>query len=127
MYERALEELRAGAKRGHWMWFVFPQLAGLGHSPTAQRYAISGLAEARAYAAHPQLGPRLVACCEALLALDTSLTAERVLGGIDALKLRSCATLFARAAPTQPAFAGVLARFYDGVADPATLARLGAA
>lgn len=106
------------------MWFVFPQLTGLGHSPTARRYAISGLAEARAYATHPQLGPRLIACCEALLELDDALSAERVLGPVDALKLRSCATLFARAAPTQPAFARVLARFYDGVADPATLTLL---
>jgi uncharacterized protein (DUF1810 family) len=126
VHERALAELRAGAKRGHWMWFVFPQLAGLGSSPTARRYAISGLDEARAYAAHPLLGPRLVECCEALLTLDEGLSAERVLGPIDALKLRSCTTLFGRAAPGEPAFAGILDRFYDGAEDPATLRLLDA-
>ena len=121
MLERALSELRAGAKRGHWMWFVFPQLEGLGSSPTSRRYALSGLAEARAYAADPVLGPRLVQCCEALLELAPAASADGVLGSIDALKLRSCATLFARAVPEQPAFERLRARFYDGVADPVTV------
>jgi uncharacterized protein (DUF1810 family) len=116
-----LNELRAGRKRSHWMWFIFPQLDGLGSSPTARRYALSGVPEACAFAEHPVLGPRLLACCEALLALTADVSAENVLGAVDALKLRSCVTLFARAAPTQPSFAEVLRRFYGGVPDPATV------
>lgn len=122
-YDTALRELLAGAKRTHWMWFVLPQVAGLGRSATAQRYAVSGLAEARAYLAHPVLGPRLRACCEALLALPTS-DAGAVLGPVDAVKLRSSMTLFAAAAPDEPLFGEVLARFFDGRRDPATLDRL---
>ena len=124
VYEQALAELERGRKTSHWMWFVFPQVAGLGRSPMAQRYAIESLAEAQAYAAHPVLGPRLRACCAALLALPSDVTAFDVLGGIDAQKLRSSMTLFARAAPDEPLFAAVLARFYDGAEDDATLARL---
>jgi uncharacterized protein (DUF1810 family) len=124
IYARALGELRAGRKQGHWIWFVFPQIAGLGSSPLSQAYAIGSLEEARAYLAHPLLGPRLRECCEALLAADPSLTADRILGGIDALKLRSSMTLFTRAGPEEPIFQAVLARFYAGEPDPETTRRL---
>jgi uncharacterized protein (DUF1810 family) len=118
-YESAVTELRAGRKTGHWMWFVFPQIAGLGESSMSRRYAIGSLDEARAYLAHPVLGPRLIACAAALteLAGDDPVT---VLGGIDALKLRSSMTLFARAAPGEPAFERVLDRYFDGATDPNT-------
>ncbi|MFT3863093.1 MAG: DUF1810 domain-containing protein [Solirubrobacterales bacterium] len=123
-YAGALAELRAGRKRGHWIWFVFPQIAGLGSSPMSRVYAIGSLEEARAYLAHPVLGPRLRECAAALLAADPSLSAERILGGIDALKLRSSMTLFARAAPDDELFPTVLTRFYDGEYDPETDRRL---
>jgi uncharacterized protein (DUF1810 family) len=122
-YDRALAELRAGRKTSHWMWFVFPQIAGLGRSPTAQHYAISGLEEARAYLDHPVLGPRLRESAEALLGAPGR-SAEEILGGIDALKLRSSMTLFARAAPGEEVFPAVLDRFYGGEADPETERRL---
>ena len=121
-YQRALAELRAGRKTSHWMWFIFPQVAGLGFSAMAQRYAISGLAEARAYLGHPVLGPRLRECAEAI-AVDDS-TAERILGPVDAMKLRSSMTLFAAAAPEEAVFGEVLTRYFDGRPDEATLARL---
>ena len=122
-YEQALAELRAGRKRTHWMWFVFPQIAGLGRSDIARHYAIGSLDEARAYLSHPVLGPRLRECAQALL--DAGATdAEAVLGPVDALKLRSCMTLFARAAPDDPLFARVLERYFDGRADDATDRRL---
>ena len=105
------------------MWFIFPQLAGLGRSPTAQHYAITGLDEAREYLAHPVLGPRLRECTEALLELREP-SAERVLGEIDALKLRSSMTLFARAAPADPIFGQVLEQWFDGEPDPLTEQRL---
>ena len=124
-YRTALSELRAGAKRSHWMWFVFPQIAGLGSSPMARRYAIASLEEARAYLAHPVLGPRLRACAGALAERDGTDDPASVLGSVDALKLRSSMTLFSRAAPTEPVFAAVLDRYYGGVADSATEARLG--
>jgi len=125
-YPAALAELRAGRKRTHWMWFVLPQVAGLGSSAMAQRYALSGLAEARAYLAHPVLGPRLLACVQALADLDAlrAPDAESVLGPVDAAKLRSCLTLFTRADPAEPLFARVLARYFAGEEDPATLQRL---
>lgn len=123
VHEQALRELRDGAKRGHWMWFVFPQVAGLGSSPAAQRYAISGLDEAHAYLAHPVLGPRLVECAQALLELGER-DPVRVLGSIDALKLRSSMTLFEAAAPDERVFGEVLERFYDGERDAATTSRL---
>ncbi|ROR90259.1 DUF1810 domain-containing protein [Nocardioides aurantiacus] len=123
-YDRALAELRAGHKTSHWMWFVLPQVSGLGHSAMAQRYAVADLAEARAYLAHPVLGARLRECCEALVALPPDATATGVLGGIDAVKLRSSMTLFVRADPDEPLFAEVLTRYTDGP-DPATDARLG--
>jgi uncharacterized protein (DUF1810 family) len=122
-YDHALAELRAGRKTGHWMWFVFPQVAGLGRSPTAQHYAISGLDEARAYLAHPVLGPRLEACAQALLDLPGD-DAVAVLGSIDAVKLRSSMTLFARADPGRPAFRAVLAKYFRAEEDAATTARL---
>jgi uncharacterized protein (DUF1810 family) len=124
-YRTALAELRAGAKRSHWMWFVFPQIAGLGSSPTARHYAIRSLQEARAYLAHPVLGPRLRDAAGALAQLDGADEPEPILGSIDALKLRSSMTLFARADPAEPVFAAVLDRYYGGVPDPATEERLG--
>jgi uncharacterized protein (DUF1810 family) len=132
-YARAVAELRAGEKRSHWMWFIFPQVAGLGLSEMSRRYAISGLAEARAYLAHPVLGPRLAECAAVLTALPGT-TATRVFGSVDALKLHSSMTLFAAAAadapagtPAQPAFAEVLDRYFDAQPDEATLAHLAAA
>ena len=123
-YDSALAELRAGRKRSHWMWFVFPQVVGLGHSPTAQAFAIRDLTEARAYVHHDVLGPRLLECCRALLDLDDDLTAEQVLGGTDAMKLRSSMTLFALADPDEPTYDAVLARFFDGERDERTPALL---
>ena len=123
VFEFALQELRRGRKTGHWMWFVFPQLAGLGRSEMSQRYAISSLEEARAYLEHPTLGPRLRACAAAVLAARAG-SIEDVLGSIDALKLRSSMTLFHRAAPEDPIFPAVLERWYGGATDPATDALL---
>ena len=122
-YDTALRELRAGDKRSHWMWFVFPQIAGLGRSATAQRYAITSLDEARAYLAHPVLGPRLVECAQALLDLD-GCDPTAVLGPVDAQKLRSSMTLFALADPGQRAFGDVLDRCFRGERDEATVARV---
>lgn len=122
-YDQALAELRAGEKRTHWMWFVFPQIAGLGRSGMAQRFAISRLEEARAYLAHPTLGRRLVECARVLTALDTT-DPVAVFGSVDAQKLRSSMTLFAAAAPDEPAFREVLQHWFDGVEDDATLSRL---
>jgi uncharacterized protein (DUF1810 family) len=118
-YERALAELRAGRKASHWMWFVFPQLAGLGRSPMARRYAIASLEEARAYLEHPVLGARLRECAGALLEVEGR-TAEQIMGGIDAVKLRSSMTLFERADPAEPVFPAVLDRYYSGERDEAT-------
>lgn len=118
-YDAALRELRAGRKTSHWMWFVFPQLAGLGRSAMAQAYALGSLEEARAYLAHPVLGPRLRECVAAVLE-HTGSSAEQVLGGIDALKLRSSVTLFARADPGEEAFTRVLDTFYGGRVDERT-------
>jgi uncharacterized protein (DUF1810 family) len=122
-YDRAVAELRAGRKATHWMWFVFPQIAGLGYSPAARAYAISSLDEARAYLAHPVLGPRLVECAAILTGVPER-TAEQILGGVDALKLCSSMTLFMRAAPGEPAFRQVLDRYFGGVPDPATEQRI---
>ena len=118
-YDHACAELRGGRKTSHWMWFVFPQIDGLGISGTSRFYAISGLNEARAYLAHPVLGPRLLDCARVVADLPAS-SAEDIFGGIDAQKLRSCMTLFHRAQPGQPVFARVLARYFGGEADPAT-------
>ena len=117
-------ELSNGRKRSHWMWFVFPQLKGLGLSSTAQHYGIASLAEARAYLAHPVLGPRLRACCELMLAVPQR-SAHEILGSPDDLKFRSCVTLFSLAAPDEPLFRRCLERFYDGEPDPRTLALSG--
>lgn len=119
VYEGALAELRAGRKTGHWMWFVFPQLAGLGRSETAQHYAIASLDEARDYLADPVLGARLRECASALMAVQGR-SAEEILGGIDAVKLRSSMSLFHRAAPDEPLFRQVLDKYYGGAPDPAT-------
>ena len=122
-YDSALRELRAGRKRGHWMWFVLPQVSGLGRSETARHYALSGLPEARAYLAHPVLGPRLRECAGALAGLgETDATA--VLGAVDAQKLRSSMTVFARADPQEQVFQQVLDHYFGGEQDPATLERL---
>jgi uncharacterized protein (DUF1810 family) len=118
-YERALAELRAGRKTSHWIWFVFPQIAGLGRSPMSRTYAIGSLAEARSYLDHPVLGPRLRECASALLEAQAA-SAEQVLGPIDAVKLRSSMTLFARAAPEEPLFVAVLDRYFDGERDEVT-------
>jgi uncharacterized protein (DUF1810 family) len=118
-YDAALAELRVGRKRTHWMWFVFPQVAGLGRSAVAQHYAVSSLAEARAYAGHPVLGARLVECAQALVDLGGS-DAAAVLGPVDAQKLRSSMTLFAAAAPDVQVFRDVLDQYYAGVPDHAT-------
>jgi uncharacterized protein (DUF1810 family) len=123
VYDTAVAELRAARKTSHWMWFVFPQIAGLGRSPMAQRYAIGSTAEARAYLAHPVLGPRLRECADILTALDTT-SADQIFGGVDAMKLRSSMTLFARAAEDAPHFGRVLERYFGGQEDRATLERL---
>lgn len=125
-YAAALGELRRGRKTSHWMWFVFPQVAGLGRSEMARRYAVSGLAEARAYLRDPVLGQRLRECCEVLASLPGS-DADAVFGGVDAVKLRSSMTLFARAAEVEldrVLFVDVLEKYFGGVEDPATLERL---
>lgn len=124
VYERVTAELRQGLKTGHWIWFVFPQIAGLGFSDMSRRFAIASLDEARAYLAHPVLGARLRECAGIVLA-TRGRTAEEIFGPLDALKVRSCMTLFHRAAPEEPLFAEVLDRCYGGVADGETDTRLG--
>jgi uncharacterized protein (DUF1810 family) len=121
--EQVRAELAAGRKASHWMWFVFPQIRGLGRSPTAQRYAIGSLAEARAYLAHPVLGPRLRDCAALANAVPDA-TARQVFGDPDDLKFHSSMTLFARAAPDETVFRAALDRYFDGEADRATLQRL---
>jgi uncharacterized protein (DUF1810 family) len=123
VYETVLRELRAGRKRSHWMWFVFPQLRGLGSSPTAVRFGITSIDEARAYLAHDLLGARLRECA-ALVAGIEGRSARDIFGSPDDLKLRSSMTLFARAADGDSVFATVLQKFYGGEEDPATLTRL---
>ena len=122
-YTTALAELRRGRKVSHWMWFVFPQLAGLGRSSTARYFAIGSLTEAEAYLAHPVLGPRLLEASRVVAGLQDR-SAEDVFGSVDALKLRSSMTLFARAAPQEPVFAAVLQRYFGGLPDVATEALL---
>ena len=123
-YAGALEELRQGRKTGHWIWFVFPQLAGLGRSEMSLYYAITSLDEARAYLVHPVLGARLRECATAVLATKGR-TAVEIFGSIDAVKVRSCMTLFRRAAPDDPVFATVLDRFYESRPDETTDVLLG--
>lgn len=126
VFPHALAELREGRKRSHWMWFVFPQIAGLGRSDMARFYAIADLTEARVFLAHPVLGPRLAEATDAVLAHAGRLSAEALLDSIDAIKLRSSMTLFEAAAEgeTRSRFAAVLDGFYDGERDPETLQRL---
>jgi len=118
-FDQAAAELRRGRKTSHWMWFVFPQIAGLGQSQTARRFAICSLEEARAYLRHPVLGPRLAECA-GILAEVRGRTAEQIFGGLDAQKLRSSMTLFLRAAPDEPLFHQVIGQYFDGIPDAAT-------
>jgi uncharacterized protein (DUF1810 family) len=122
-YDHAVAELRRGRKTSHWMWFVFPQIAGLGRSATSRRYAISSLDEAKAYLEHSVLGPRLRECA-GVVAQVQGQSAEQVFGGIDAQKLQSSMTLFLRADPDEPLFKQVLDQYFGGEADAATDARL---
>lgn len=119
-YGTALAEIKSGKKRTHWMWFVFPQLSGLGFSPTSQYYAIRGRSEAEAYLAHPVLGPRLVECCQALLKLG-DVSASEVFGYPDDLKLRSSMTLFSAVSPEGSVFSEVLDKYFGGEPDSKTL------
>lgn len=123
-YPQVLDELQQGRKRSHWMWYLFPQMAGLGRSATAQYYGIKSLAEARGYLVHPVLGPRLVACCETVLAIPDR-SAQAIFGSPDDLKLRSCATLFAAVAPACSVFARLLDQYYQAERDAQTLRLLG--
>jgi uncharacterized protein (DUF1810 family) len=125
-YDHATAELRAGRKASHWMWFVFPQIAGLGYSPASRIYAITSLEEARAYLAHPVLGARLIECATILTGLAglAGRTAEQIFGGVDALKLRSSVTLFMHADPAQPVFRQVLDQYFGGVPDSETGKRI---
>ncbi len=118
-YQRALSELRAGSKKTHWMWFVFPQIAGLGQSPTSRKFGIASLDEARAYLKHIVLGPRLLECARAVLTVHDR-SAEAIFGGIDARKLHSSSTLFLRAAPEEPDFQRILDKYFGGEPDEAT-------
>ena len=122
-YDTALAEIRAGRKRSHWMWYVFPQISGLGFSPTSQHFAIKSLAEAKAYLAHPILGPRLRECAEALIALNGR-SAHDILGSPDDMKLRSSATLFAQASPAGSVFHRIIEKYFEGRPDERTLAAL---
>jgi len=123
VYDTVLSELRDGRKRSHWMWFIFPQISGLGHSVTSQTFALSSLAEAAAYLAHPTLGPRLRECA-ALVASVEGRSVEQIFDYPDDLKFHSSMTLFAHAAPREPVFAACLEKYFGGQRDPRTLARL---
>lgn len=123
-YARALSEIRSGRKQSHWMWYIFPQLSGLGQSSMSRRYSIGSIEEARAYIEHPVLGPRLVECVEAVAAVDGR-SAREIFGAPDDVKLRSCATLFACAAPASRVFLRLLDRYFEGVPDRRTLDLLG--
>ncbi len=124
VFQRAMAELRRGRKTSHWMWFVFPQVAGLGQSPTSQRYAIASVEEARAYLRHPVLGPRLAEAARVLTDRPGG-DAAQIFGGLDAQKLRSSMTLFHRADPDQLLFGEVLSRYFSGQADDVTDRLLG--
>jgi uncharacterized protein (DUF1810 family) len=125
-YSRALAEIRSGRKRTHWIWYIFPQIEGLGYSSTSQQFAIRSAAEAAAYLAHPVLGSRLEECCEAALAVEGR-SARELFGPPDDLKVRSCATLFAAVSPPGSVFERLLDRYYDGMRDERTLEILAAA
>lgn len=120
VYEQALAEIRAGRKRSHWMWYVFPQVAGLGHSATSVHYAIGSTDEAAAYLAHPILGPRLIECAEAVLQVNGRSAAE-IFGSPDDMKLRSSATLFAAVSPEGSAFHRIIDKYFEGNQDARTL------
>jgi len=123
-YERALSEIRSGGKRTHWMWYIFPQFDGLAFSSTSRHYAIKSLAEAKAYVDHPVLGPRLLACAEAVVGVEGR-SAREIFGSPDDLKLRSCATLFACVLPPGSVFDRLLAKYYRGERDGKTIQLLG--
>lgn len=123
VFDTVLAELRAGSKQSHWMWFIFPQISGLGSSPMARRYAICSIEEAEAYLNHPLLGQRLMECCRILLSLDQA-NAEEIFGFPDEMKLRSCLTLFEQVSAKPNVFADLLAKYFDGNPDPKTLERL---
>ena len=122
-YERAVSEVQAGQKVGHWMWYIFPQIAGLGYSDMSRKFAISSLAEAREYLKHPILGPRLTACAQALLEIHDR-SAVEIFGTVDAMKLRSSMTLFMIAAEGEDLFHQVLNQYFNGAPDEATITRL---
>jgi uncharacterized protein (DUF1810 family) len=122
-YERALSELKAGQKRTHWMWYIFPQIDGLAFSSMSRQYSIKSVEEAKAYLSHPVLGPRLMECAEAVVDLETRSIGE-ILGSPDDLKLKSCATLFASVSPSGSVFDRILDKYYHGVRDNKTLALL---
>ncbi|WP_061939024.1 DUF1810 domain-containing protein [Collimonas pratensis] len=120
VFDTACQELRTGRKSSHWMWFIFPQIEGLGHSPMAHKFAISSLAEARAYLVHPLLGPRLLECSRLAAAVEDR-SAEDIFGYPDYMKFQSCMTLFAKAAPQHQVFDDCLQKYFGGLADAATL------
>ncbi len=122
IFDEACEELRAGAKRSHWMWFVFPQIKGLGSSPFARKFAISSVAEAQAYLQHPVLGPRLIDCTQLMNQIQGR-TAGQILGGIDEMKFRSSMTLFSAATTENRVFLDALEKYFQGEPDQATLER----
>jgi uncharacterized protein (DUF1810 family) len=124
VYEQALAEIKCGRKRSHWMWFIFPQIVGLGFTSTSKHYAIKTLAEAEAYLLHPVLGPRLVECVQAVLAVE-GCSAREIFGSPDDLKLRSCATLFAAVPPHGSVFKRLLDKYFGGERDTATMRLLG--
>ena len=125
-YERALAEIKSGRKQSHWMWYIFPQFDGLGFSPTSKRYSIKSIAEAKAYLAHPLLGPRLTECAEAVLRIEKR-SAYDIFGSPDDMKLKSCATLFACVSPAQSVFHQLLDKYFQGERDGQTLRLLGIA
>ncbi|WP_394781374.1 DUF1810 domain-containing protein [Undibacterium sp.] len=124
VYEQVLQELRDGHKRSHWMWFIFPQIQGLGRTETARYYAISSLAEAQAFLSHPVLGPRLIECTQLLTAVEGR-SIHRILGSPDDMKFRSCLTLFAAAATENKVFLDALDKYYGGEPDSSTYRALG--
>jgi uncharacterized protein (DUF1810 family) len=125
VYDQVRRELKVGRKQSHWMWFIFPQIAGLGQSPMSVRFAIASLDEAKAYLAHPILGARLKECARLTLDVEVK-TAREIFGSTDEMKLRSSMTLFARAAPEDDLFQGCIDKYFAGASDPATSARLSA-